>query len=195
MREAGSYVGERFGLAPGYLLSVGTIEPRKGHLLLLRALDVVRDAPLLVVVGQPGWNCSSLLARMASYEAQGRVRYLGSVDDGDLPYLYAAAKLMVLPSLYEGFGSPVLEAMACGCPVLCSWTSSLPEVGGKAARYFRAGDAADLASQLACLLREEPSLVAMREAGLCQAVCFSYERTARQVLAALGRSGQEGGRI
>jgi alpha-1,3-rhamnosyl/mannosyltransferase len=115
-------------------------------------------------------------------EEAGRVRYLGRVDDEWLPALYSAARLSVYPSLYEGFGLPVLEAMSCGCPVLCSWSSSLPEVGGSAARYFRTGDSEDLACKLAALLSDDKQLAAMSAAGLARAEQFSFRQAAQEVL-------------
>jgi glycosyltransferase involved in cell wall biosynthesis len=130
----------KYGLPNDYLLTVGTIEPRKHHTVLLRALRLVPSAPLVAVIGRVGWKAESIMREITAMEKAGRVRHMGWIDDPDLPALYSAAKMLVLPSSYEGFGLPVLEAMACGCPVLCSWSSSLPEVGGNAARYFRVGD-------------------------------------------------------
>lgn len=182
-RQAQSAVAARFGLPEQFLLTVGTIEPRKNYGLLLRALAEVPDAPLLVVVGQPGWRCEDVMAELRSWEERGRVRMLAGVEDSDLRLLYGSALLTVIPSIYEGFGFPVVEAMVCGCPVLCSWTSSLPEVGGRAARYFRSNDAADLAEKLKVLLENPATLEQMREEGLRQAQRFSYEQAARQMLA------------
>ncbi len=126
--------------------------------------------------------------------AQGRVRYLGRVADDDLPALYSAAKLMVYPSLYEGFGLPVLEAMACGCPVLCSWSSSLPEVGGNAARYFRTHDAHDLALKLRELLADDAQLERMVAEGRRQVAKFSFRKAAEQVLDLINEGTQGGWR-
>jgi glycosyltransferase involved in cell wall biosynthesis len=180
--EAAQLVNSAFALEPGYLLTVGTIEPRKDHVSLLRALDLVPHVPQLVIAGQPGWNCSSILRAIQVQQALGRVRYLGRVDDRHLTALYKAARLLVYPSIYEGFGLPVLEAMACGCPVLCSWSSSLPEVGGAAARYFRPGDPGHLAAKLTWALADERVLRAMSVSGLRQASRFSFRLTAERIL-------------
>ena len=183
--EASVAVAGRFGLPRDYLLAVGTIEPRKDHLTLLRALAAVPGAPLLVLVGGIGWKVKPILAQIRVQEKAGRVRYLGRVDDEWLPALYSAAGLSVYPSLYEGFGLPVLEAMACGCPVLCSDSSSLPEVGGNAAAYFRTGDDSDLARKLRSLLFDEERLTVMSAAGSARARHFSFHRAAQEVLVIL----------
>ncbi|MEO0073537.1 MAG: glycosyltransferase family 1 protein [candidate division WOR-3 bacterium] len=181
-QQAQRAVAARYALPEQFLLTVGTIEPRKNYGLLLRALAEMPDMPLLVLVGQPGWRCESIVSELRAWEKKGRVRILTGVEDEDLRLIYGAAILTVIPSLYEGFGSPVVEAMACGCPVLCSWTASLPEVGGRAARYFRSNDVTDLVGKLKALLASPAVLEQMREDGLKQAQSFSYEQAARQML-------------
>jgi len=180
--QARAAVSAEFGLPPRYILCVCTIEPRKDHLTLLRALAAVPHAPLLVLAGGMGWRCEHIMAQIRAHEQVGRVRYLGRVDDAWLSVLYSGAVLSVYPSLYEGFGLPVLEAMSCGCPVLCSDSSSLPEVGGAAARYFRTGDAMALSAGLRELLDSQSVLDAMSEAGLARARLFSFRRAAQQLL-------------
>jgi glycosyltransferase involved in cell wall biosynthesis len=180
--EAREVLGREFALSPGYVLCVSTIEPRKDHLTLLRALESVPDAPLLVLAGASGWRSTCILEAIRNHENRGRVKYLGRVDDRLLPVLYSGAMFSVYPSLYEGFGLPLLESMACGCPVLSSDSSSLPEVGGRAARYFRTGDAASLAAEIQGMLGDKPSLDAMSEAGLARAGLFSFRRAAEQLL-------------
>jgi glycosyltransferase involved in cell wall biosynthesis len=182
---ARSLVKERFSLTGDFMLAVGTIEPRKDYQTLLDALRSIRSAPPLVIVGAVGWNCRGILKAIREAEADGMVRYLGRASDEELAALYSAAQVTIYPSFYEGFGLPVLEAMACGCPVLCSWSSSLPEVGGRAASYFRPRDAADLARRLDALLRDEGRLVDMREKGIAQAACFSFDRAAEQMVRVL----------
>jgi len=179
---AAQVIREAYGLEPGYLLTVGTLEPRKDYMTLLRALDSLDEMPLLVVVGAVGWRSRTIREAIRSREPSGRVRYIGYVADEHLPALYSAARLLVYPSLYEGFGLPVLEAMACGCPVLCSDSSSLPEVGGEAVCYFRMGDHKDLARRLQELLSDEERLRAMSAAGLLRAKQFSFRRAAEEML-------------
>lgn len=185
--EAREYVVARFGLSGDFLLNVATIEPRKNHLALLAAVEQLPSAPLLVLAGAPGWNCAAILGRIEDLQSRGRVKYLGRVSDQDLAALYGAATLMVYPSLYEGFGLPVLEAMACGCPVLCSWTSSLPEVGGDAVAYFRPKDREELATSISRLVADRGALERMRHAGRQRARCFSYDTAARSVAAVMRR--------
>ncbi len=181
--EAQRVVRQHFGLSVPFLLSVSTVEPRKGYPTLLNALAKLPDAPPLAVVGGKGWRCAEIMERIRSDESKGKVRYLGRVADAELAALYSAATLLVYPSFYEGFGLPILEAMTCGCPVLCSWSSSLPEVGGHAARYFRTHDEADLAAKLKLLLEREHELRKMSRDGLIQAAGFSFRDAARKLLA------------
>jgi glycosyltransferase involved in cell wall biosynthesis len=185
--QARAAVSGEFGLPPRYILFVSTIEPRKDHLTLLRALAAMPHAPLLVLAGGIGWRCKSILRQIGIAEDSGRVKYIGRVDDEWLPILYSAAILSVYPSLYEGFGLPVLEAMSCGCPVLCSDSSSLPEVGGDAASYFRTGDSSDLARRLTELLDGGELLEAMSAAGLIRAKQFSFRTSAEMVLRIIRR--------
>lgn len=175
-------VAERFALPDSYILTVGTLEPRKDHPTLLAALDRTAGLPLLVIAGGVGWRSRGILEQVRRAERKGRARYLGRVSDRDLGILYSAARLTVYPSFYEGFGSPVAEAMACGSPVLCSWSSSLPEVGGSAACYFRPHDSSHLALQLRTLLNDDVRLSEMGFSGVRQAAKFAYHDTAEQML-------------
>jgi glycosyltransferase involved in cell wall biosynthesis len=120
----------RYQLPESYILFVGTIEPRKNLLRLLHAwepLYLAGEAPSLVIVGKRGWLAEDFYAALEVSPAREGVRFTGYVADEDLPALYSGASLFAFPSLYEGFGLPPLEAMACGAPVLCSNTSSLPK--------------------------------------------------------------------
>lgn len=179
--QARAVVAAKFGLLSDYLLTVGNIEPRKAHLDLLSALELLPNAPVLAVVGGLGWYYRPIVAALGRNERAGRVRYLGRVEDDDLASLYNAAKLTIYPSLYEGFGLPVLEAMSCGCPVLCRWSSSLPEVGGAAAAYFRGGKE-NLAAEIQRLLSDNARLDAMSQAGLVRAGRFGFRRAAEEVV-------------
>lgn len=180
---ASALIAERFGITGDFVLCVGTVEPRKNVAVLLDAVGHLDRPPLLVLAGAAGWRCEGIAAAIRAKESGGGVKYLGSVTDGELAALYSAATLMVYPSVYEGFGLPVLEAMACGCPVLCSWTSSLPEVGGSAARYFTPSDPKDLAAKISTLFRSPSDLAMMAREGLERAREFSFAKAAREMLA------------
>ena len=173
----------RFGLPPRFLLYVGTIEPRKNLDVLLGALLQLkgrgRDVPL-VVAGRLGWLYDGFLAKIRSLGLESLVLLPGFVPDDDLPALYTAAEAFVYPSVYEGFGIPVLEAMGCGTPVLCSDASSLPEVAGDGGILLPPGDPAAWAEAIA-RLTEEPALRReLRERGFRQASRFRWEETARR---------------
>lgn len=171
----------------GYCLFAGTIEPRKNIAALLDAYETlsqaVRQRWPLILVGYKGWNSEALHARMAKAERAGWARYLGFVPAADLPLLFAGARLFVFPSLYEGFGLPVLEAMASGVPVVCSNSSSLPEVGASAAAYCEASDFDALRELIARGLEDEAWRASAREKGFARARLFSWERCARETVA------------
>jgi glycosyltransferase involved in cell wall biosynthesis len=184
-------VRSRYQLPDPYLLHVGTIEPRKNLVRLLEASHRLRKAGedvRLVVVGSKGWLYEGFFQRLEELELADAVALPGYVPDADLPALYSGARLVVVPSLYEGFGLPVLEAMACGAPVVCSNVSSLPEVGGDAARYFDPTDVAGMADQILTLWRDPAMRQAMRQAGLARAAQFSWERAAQETLAIYRRT-------
>ncbi|HLZ80694.1 MAG TPA: glycosyltransferase family 1 protein, partial [Ktedonobacteraceae bacterium] len=133
--------------------------------------------PALVVVGRKGWNCADILRYMA--ELEGSVHFLGHIPDQDLIALYQMAKCLVFPSLYEGFGLPVAEAMTAGCPVITSTSSSLPEVAGDAALLVDALDARGIAGAMQEVAQDEALRQRMIAAGRLQASRFSWEQTAR----------------
>ena len=179
----------RLDLPERFLLHVGTLQPRKNVPLLLDALALLgRDDAPLVLVGGKGWLYEAIFARVAALGLEGRVRFAGYVDDDELPLWYNAAAALVLPSLYEGFGLPIVEALACGTPVVAANTSSLPEAGGAAALYFAPDDAAELAARLADVL-DRPELVArLRAEGPAQAQHFSWERAGQATAAVYERA-------
>jgi alpha-1,3-rhamnosyl/mannosyltransferase len=172
------------GLRAGeYLLFVGTIEPRKNLLRLLQAMELTASTTgPLVLAGGHGWNDTAIRVTVERLERTGRVRSLGYVPDELRPVLLTGARAFVYPSLYEGFGLPPLEAMACGTPVLTSNVSSLPEVVGDAALFVNPDDVDALATALARLWRDETLRADLRARGLAQARQFSWERTARLTL-------------
>lgn len=171
------------GLPERFLLFVGTLEPRKNVAHLLQAYArLPGPRPPLVLVGGKGWLYDEIFARVETLGLAGEVRFAGYVPAGDLPWWYNAAELFVYPSLYEGFGLPVLEAMACGVPVVCSDVSSLPEVAGDAALLVDPLDTNDLAEAMTCALEEADLRQGMIAKGLAQAARFSWERAARQLV-------------
>lgn len=179
-------VRERYGLPEHYILRVGTIEPRKNLERLLDALELLqRSDPTirLVVVGSKGWLYQRFFKKLYRSELRYAVILTGHIRDEDLPAIYSGATLLVEPSLYEGFGLPVLEAMACGTPVVCSNTSSLPEVGGDAAYYFDPQDSAAMAEAIGEVWRDSDLRESIRQNGLARAAQFSWEHAAKQTLA------------
>ncbi|HEY6001062.1 MAG TPA: glycosyltransferase family 1 protein [bacterium] len=180
---------ERHGLTGRYLLFVGVFEPRKNVPLLVDAFEILRHtrpeaADLqLALAGGPGWRGEAIAAGIRGRGLEPAVRLLGYVPDADLPALYRGATLAVVPSAYEGFGLPALEAMACGTPVLAADASALPETVAGAGELFALGDPALLAARLAELASDPGRLAALRERGLARAAGFSWDRCARETLA------------
>jgi alpha-1,3-rhamnosyl/mannosyltransferase len=172
------------GLRPGhYLLFLGTVEPRKNLVRLLEALEAsAPDVGPLVLAGGQGWHDAAIHAAIERLTRAGRVRPLGYVADDLRPALHAGARAFAYPSLYEGFGLPLLEAMACGTPVLTSNTSSLPEVVGDAALIVDPEDVSAIAAGLTRLWRDDDLRADLRARGLLRAREFSWDRTARLTL-------------
>ena len=182
-------VRARYDLPPHFLFTAGTIEPRKNLPRLFEAMACLPAALRvpLVVAGKPGWLYESTYAAVEQWGLVGEVHFLGFVPDEDLPALYNLALAEVYPSLYEGFGLPPLEAMACGTPVLTSAVASLPEVVGEAAVLVDPLDVGSIAAGLRRLLEDEDLRQRLREAGLERARPFTWERSARQLLGIMRR--------
>jgi glycosyltransferase involved in cell wall biosynthesis len=180
----------RYHLPERYLLTVGTLEPRKNLARLLAAWErLYRSgaAPPLVIAGQRGWLVDSFFAALERSPARDGVLLTGFVDDDDLPAVYSGAELFVLPSLYEGFGLPPLEAMSCGVPVVCSNTSSLPELADGAALLFDPRSVEAIAAALERALSAADLRADLRQRGLARARQYTWEATARQTLAVYQR--------
>jgi glycosyltransferase involved in cell wall biosynthesis len=180
----------RYSLPDEFLIHVGTIEPRKNLTRLVEALQVLRDAGLkipLLVVGGKGWLYDDFFRRLEQLEARDVIYFPGYVPAADLPLLYGAATLAVMPSVYEGAGLPVVEAMACGTPVVCSNASSLPEMGGDAACYFDPYDVEKIAEALRLVWTDADLRTDMRQRGLVQAASFSWDQAAVETLAVYER--------
>ncbi|MCI0399229.1 MAG: glycosyltransferase family 4 protein [Chloroflexi bacterium] len=176
-----------YNLPEGFILFVGTLEPRKNLPTLLRAYAQARreagvDVPL-VLVGGKGWLYEEIFAAIDELRLRAHVYHLAGVADEQLAHLYTAAGLLALPSHYEGFGLPALEAMHCGCPVVASNRASLPEVVGEAGLLLEPDDAAGWAWVMAQLLSDSHLRQTMQEAGRRQAGRFTWEKTAQATLA------------
>ncbi len=171
-----------------YVLYVGTLQPRKNVVRLVRAfarLAAEEPDAVLVLAGRPGWHTAPLDQAVRALGLERRVRRPGYVPESDLPALLSGAELFAFPSLFEGFGFPVLEAQACGTPVLTSTTSSLPEVAGGAAWLVDPHDEEAIAAGLATLWRDQRLRRELAERGLANARRFTWERTVRGVRSAL----------
>jgi glycosyltransferase involved in cell wall biosynthesis len=179
-------VRQHYGLPERYILFVGTIEPRKNLTRLLHAFEALHRDDLcdgLVIVGKRGWLYGSFFAELERSPVRDAVVLPGYVPDEELPAIYAGARALAFPSLYEGFGLPALEAMACGAPVACSGTSSLPEVGGDAALYFDPNSEDSIADTLRQLLSEPDLRSELAQRGLERAAQFSWDRAAEETKA------------
>jgi glycosyltransferase involved in cell wall biosynthesis len=187
--EAVAAVRQKYSLPAHTILYVGTIEPRKNLSLLLDAYALLRsrqavgDETKLVMVGKKGWLYEPFFRHLQEMGLEGEVIFPGYVPDDELPAIYGAADVFVYPSLFEGFGLPVLEAMACGVPVVCSNASSLPEVAGEAALMVGPQDTAGLAAAIQRVLADAELRAKLAALGMAQASRFTWEKAARQTLA------------
>jgi glycosyltransferase involved in cell wall biosynthesis len=176
----------KFGIEGEFILFVGTLQPRKNLVRLIEAFSKINRKDLrLVVIGKKGWNFEEILAAPKKFSIEGKVLFLDYVSDEELPSFYKNALCFVLPSLYEGFGLPVLEAMKYGCPVLTSNISSLPEAGGNAAIYFNPEDVSDIAEKIDKVISDSKLRDEMVKKGYNQIKKFSWEKTARETLKVL----------
>ena len=167
-----------------YVLSVGTLQPRKNYEMLVRAFrPVSEETPhTLVIVGGKGWMYDQIQVEVNRLGLSNRVQLLGFANDADLPALYSGAALFVFPSLYEGFGLPLLEAMACGVPVISSDASSLPEVTGEASIMLSPDDQEGWSREIIDLLEDPDRRTEMVAAGFLQARRFSWQESAENVI-------------
>ena len=177
------------------ILSVGTIEPRKNLKRLIMAYgnlpETVKSKYQLVIVGGNGWNNGDIYEAAKSLVESKRVVFKNYLSDDQLQKLYNEARIFVYPSLYEGFGLPVLEAMSCGLPVITSNVSSLPEVAGSAAFYVNPRSEKDISEAMNELLKDEKLMHEMSKKSTDQAKKFSWERCAKETLAVYESFGKE----
>ncbi|MDP2585409.1 MAG: glycosyltransferase family 1 protein [Candidatus Levybacteria bacterium] len=188
-----SQLEEKYGVKKDFILFVGTLQPRKNIARLIEAFSKFKTKDprskiqdlSLVIVGKKGWKFEEILAAPKTFGVEKKVKFLDSVTDEDLPAFYKNAVCFVLPSLYEGFGLPVLEAMQYGCPVITSNISSLPEAGGDAALYVDPLDANDIAKKLELVINDNDLRQKFIKKGYEQIKKFSWEKTAKETLSAL----------
>ncbi len=183
-------LSKKFGVSGKYILFVGTLQPRKNIKRLIEAFSKIDTDVSLIIVGRRGWQYEEILNAPEKYNVKDKVIFLENVSDEDLPSLYKNAEFFILPSLYEGFGIPVLEAMNYGTPVITSNISSLPEVGGDAALYVDPNDTMDIAEKMKKLLHDDNLRKQLVEKGKKQIEKFSWEKSARQTLAVLEEVGR-----
>jgi glycosyltransferase involved in cell wall biosynthesis len=176
----------QLGLNPGYILFVGTLSPRKNVKTIVEAFELIVGEEAiearLVLAGSRGWLADDLFADLAKSSASDSIVHLPGLSDVQMAHLYSAAGVLVIPSFYEGFGLPVLEAMHCGCPVIASNRSSLPEVVGKAGILLAPTDVVAWADSIQRLLNSPDERQRLVDLGFAQANEFTWRKTARQTL-------------
>ena len=179
-------IKKKYEVTKPYLLFVGNIEPKKNISFLIRAFMLLRERfkypHQLVIVGKKAWGFPSIQNLVIDLGAEKKVLFLGLVPDNDLPALYRGAELFVFPSLFEGFGIPVIEAMACGTPVIASNNTSLAEVVDDAAILFNPTDIEDLVNKMHSVLDYEELRHGLVQRGLTRAKNFSWKESAKQTL-------------
>jgi glycosyltransferase involved in cell wall biosynthesis len=196
--QALATIDTRYRLEHPLTLAVGTIEPRKNYDKLIAAFAQARRQPggprMLAIAGRRGWLYEGVFRAIEEYDVGGAVRFLEYVPDADLAALYSTADVLAMPSAYEGFGIPVIEAMACGTPVICSDGGALPEVAGAAALVVPVGNIDQLAEALVGVTSDAARRERMRVLGLNRASQFRWEHAARQHLEVYHRVGSKGKR-
>ncbi len=173
-----------------YILFVGTLQPRKNIERLIEAFSLIKTDIQLVIAGNKGWLYDDILSAPKRFGVEKRVKFLGYTKEEDLPTLYQNALCFCLPSLFEGFGLPVLEAMACGCPVIVSNSSSLPEVAGEAGIYVNPLNVNDIAEKLKLIIENGKLRMEISKKSLIQAKKFSWEKCARETIKVLESVGK-----
>jgi glycosyltransferase involved in cell wall biosynthesis len=183
----------KYGVSDKYVLFVGTLQPRKNIGRLIEAFSKVKkqasrsasDDVQLVVIGKRGWLYEEILAAPEKFGIEDSVKFLEGINDDELTVFYKHALVYVLPSLYEGFGLPVVEAMKHGCPVITSNISSLPEAGGDAAIYVDPENVDDIAKKITKVISDKDLRRELSEKGKKQAAKFNWETTAKETLKVL----------
>ena len=185
--SAAALVEEKFGISGPFVLTVGDLQPRKNHLGLLHAFEeTLRQHPhlphRLVFVGKETWYSKVLHRAVMRSNVAGRVHFTGFVEDADLLQFYGACDLFVFPSFYEGFGLPILEAMACGRAVACSSATAMPEVANAAGILFDPYSVPEMARAIGDVLLDEEMRVRLERLGSNRAASFTWESAAQRTL-------------
>jgi glycosyltransferase involved in cell wall biosynthesis len=188
--QAIRYMVGKYGISENYICTVGTIEPRKNHVMLIKAMEILkrrgRLGHQLLIVGRPGWKCESVYETVGRLGlTQSEVRFLGQVPDEDLASVYAGAALFVYPSLYEGFGIPLVEAMACGTPIVASNAPAIPEVAGCAAVLVSPDRPEEFADAISRVLGDTTLQNELIQNGIRRARDFRWEAAAQTMLSTL----------
>jgi len=184
-REKLNEVAQRYKISGPYILFIGAADKDKNLTRLTQAfaqLIPTHDQLQLVFAGSMNWGFRQLKEQFASLSQENKIVFTGFIDDSDLPALYCGATTLAIPSIHEGFGLPALEAMACGTPVLCSNTSSFPEVVGDAALQVDPYNLDEIAASLRNLVEDNQLRLSCIEKGLARAEKFSWDNTARQTI-------------
>ena len=174
----------KFGIEGDYILFVGCIEPRKNLVRLFKAFEIsgLSSHFQLILAGLKGWHTDELFQLRRSLKCSDKIKWLNYVSDSELASLYSAASFFVYPSIYEGFGLPILEAMSAGCPVLTSSVSSMPEVAGDAALYVDPGNVESIAEGLQQLANDTALRTKLSEMGYKRVEMFKWENTADKMI-------------
>ncbi len=186
-------LSQKYRINKPYILSVGTLEPRKNLETLIEAFEklpeIIQQKHQLVLVGKNGWNNQNLKFKIKNLKLNKKIVETGYVPDYDLPFLYSNAEVFVYPSLYEGFGMPPLEAMACGCPVIVSNNSSFPEVVGNAGIKVKAKDISQIAKEIERVLKNNKLKKELILKGIDQAKKFNWSTSAKNVIKVFEKIG------
>lgn len=195
-----SKVLNKYEIGKNYIISVGTLQPRKNYIMLIKAFSLLLKELKgcftdlqLIIAGKKGWLYDDILTAPEKFGVKEQVKFLGFVANNDLPGLYEEALCFALPSLYEGFGLPVLEAMSCGCQVVVSNNSSLPEIAGKAGIYIKPDDHHSIASGLRQAVLEKDTAKGKERIriGKVLAKKFTWEEAAKKTLEVLEDVGRK----
>jgi len=175
----------RYGIRSGYILAVGNLQPRKNLIRVIKAFSFVHrqiNDIQLIIVGKEHWQFSKVYSAVKQFGLENHVAFTGYVPNDDLVMLYSFAKVFVYPSLYEGFGLPILEAMSCGVPVVTSNTSSMPEVAGDAALLIDPQQEDQIAKAILKILNNADLAASLSDKALRRAQFFSWQKTAQETV-------------